>query len=275
MPYGGSPARRGPKAAATSIQRAFRQYRSRVSAGSRWTRGSSGGMGRRGLMPVMARLHAFKRVCEPIILKLGGTGTVTGANLTNAGTGTAFPYLNVGNSGPGEVLGTVKFAGAFAFMLAQVARKDEITDLFDNYRIRKVVLRFDLLQNQAPAGMGTTYSTGFNSVPLLSITPDFDDNAVPTNREQVLQNSYVRTIRLDRPFTMSLTPRAQATVSTGTAAGAVAAGGLLPSGTWLDNGSPQVPHFGAKFWMDNMPDINSVTCLMITPTYYLECKNVN
>lgn len=236
-------------------------------------------IGSKSLSSALARVHTFKRVGEPMEILNPAGGSVTLPTLTNAtGAGASYPYLQVGSSGFTSVASAVKFGGAFSFQLAQCANVSEITNLFDNYRIKKVVLRFDYSINQAPAALVSPASQQATAVPIMHVCPDYDDNAVPASRTSVLENGYARTVRLDKTFTMTITPRAQSTVTSGSASGLVA-GGLLPLGQWLDCASTQVPHFGVKFWMDDFAwssaSVSGVfATLRVTPTYYIEAKNV-
>lgn len=257
-------------------------YRKRVARNARKPYASMAlrRMGSASLSSALSRIHTFKRVGEPMeILNPTGAG-VTLPTLTNAtGAGASYPYLQVGSSSFTSIASGVKFGGAFSFQLAQCANVSEITSLFDNYRIKKVVLRFDYSVNQAPSTVASPSGNQATAVPIMHICPDFDDNAVPAARTSVLENGYARTVRLDKTFTMSLTPRAQSTVTSGSASGLVA-GGLMPLGQWLDAASTQVPHFGVKFWIDDFAWSSLVgatgifATLRVTPTYYLEAKNV-
>lgn len=242
-------------------------------------RGALGIMARRGMTGITSRVHAFKRVCQPIAITSFTAGSIPA--VTN-GTGTgAFNYLNIGSQSLGFILNTLQFGGAMSFALTQCANFADLTQLFDNYRIKKVILRFDYSMNSAPSS--STGAPGVNTVtsqavPLIHITPDFDDNSLPTTRVDVLQNSYTKTYRLDKSFSMALTPRAQTVVTSGAAgqpSSATAVGGLLAAGTWLDCSSPAIPHFGVKFWIDDFSDCGAaLASLRITPTYVLEAKNV-
>jgi len=244
---------------------------------------SSGRMRRVGgtIAQALARVHTFKRMALQMAI-VNKVGNLLPDIYNAAGSG-AFPYLQIGQYGNDYIAGSSRFGGALTFQLAQLASAaspgalTDITNLFDNYRIAKVSLRFDLSYNSAPGNAGSGYGP-LSTVPLIHICPDYDDNAIPANRENVMENAYARTYKLDRSFTMTITPRAQTVVSTGATTTSTAAGGLLPVGTWLDCGSPQIPHFGAKFWIEDFPvsATGSVPSaqLRITPTYYLECKNV-
>jgi len=259
------------------LARAFRSKRSRRAGGRRARR--LGG----SLQSALARVHTFKRMAleMAIVNKIGNLSP----DLYNVAGSGAFPYLQVGQYGNDYISGSSHFSGAMTFQLAQLATISnpgaltDITNLFDNYRIAKVALRFDLSYNNAPGGTGIGGYGPVTSIPLIHICPDYDDNAIPANREGVMENAYARTYKLDNSFTMVLTPRAQTVVSTGATSSSTGAGGLLPVGTWLDCTAPQIPHFGAKFWVEDFPVCPAGSSgpsaqIRITPTYYLECKNV-
>jgi len=244
---------------------------------ARLPRGSLGVLARRTGMSIASRVHTFRRVCDVIAVTSGALGGNPVVSV--AAGGSPFPYLQISGATSGFVNNTNKFGGAMSFALAQVASYTEIQSLFDNYRIKKVILRFDYSANSSPsnsAGSPGVVNVGNQAVPIVHVTPDFDDNTIPTNRADVLQNAYCRTYRLDKSFSISLTPRAQTVVATGAgAASSTAVGGLLPANTWLDCQSPQIPHFGCKFFIDDFADTGASNCaLRITPTYILEAKNV-
>jgi len=250
----------------------------KASAGARMARRMGGTM-----VNALARVHTFKRMAleMAIVNKIGNVSP----DLYNAAGSGAFPYLQIGGYANDYIAGSSHFAGALTFQLAQLASLanpgalTDITNLFDNYRIAKVSLRFDLSYNNAPGGTGVAGYGPVTTVPLIHICPDYDDNSIPASREGVMENAYARSYKLDRSFTMTITPRAQTVVSTGATTTSTGAGGLLPVGTWLDCASPQIPHFGAKFWIEDFPVCPTGSAgpsaqIRITPTYYLECKNV-
>lgn len=219
---------------------------------------------------VAAREHAFKRVGTPIVLNQ--SGTVGG--LPDIITGTS--GITIGNVGTGYVANCVQFGGALSFQLANLVNSSEITSLFDNYRIKNVKLRFDFSYNtvgdvQVPGAPNPNMS--LQSLPFIHITPDFDDDTLPSNSSDVLQHSFCKSRRFyDGGFKMTISPRAQQTISGGVGT----AGGMLPRSTWLDCNSPAIKHYGVKFWMTDVPalGIKNAWSLTITPIYYIEAKNV-
>lgn len=219
---------------------------------------------------VAARVHMFKRVGEPIcFMQVGDPGNrlkpVGNTDLINP-TG----Y----NPVPDQFIANATQTGiAWRFSLNQVAKYQEITDLFDNYRLKKVRLTFTYSANApiSPAGYG-----GGQTVPIMHHTYDPDDDHTPVYRSDVLQNSYTKTTRLDRVITIDIVPRAQSVINKGTDPGAVA-GGLLARNTWIDCDSPDVKHYGEKCWLETFPFVDgndSQFSLVVTPTYYIEARNV-
>lgn len=219
---------------------------------------------------VAARVHVFKRVGEPIAFMQVGDPSV-GARIKPVGN---IDLINNAtfSPAPDQFIANATQAGiAWRFSLNQVAKYQEITDLFDNYRLKKVRLTLTYSANAAfsPAGYG-----GGQTVPIMHHTYDPDDDATPATRSDVLQNSYTKTSRLDRVITIDIVPRAQSVINKGD--GGVA-GGLLARNTWIDCDSPDVKHYGEKCWLETFPFVNgndSQFSLVVTPTYYIEARNV-
>jgi len=224
-------------------------------------------MGSGSFTNALARVHVFKRVGQPLVITnsnaVGRINTKGNTDLVG-GTGAA-----VGAAGA-YYAGTTTIQGAFRFCLEQASNITDVKNLFDNYRIAKVKLLFAASLNSSEA---VASGTGPQPIPMINYCYDPDDNVAPTSREKVLENGYCVSKRMDRPFSVTIKPRAQQSVTGGVAS----AGGMLPTTTWLDCDSPQIYHYGLKFWIDDFPfsaassDLYGFT---VTPTYYLEAKNV-
>lgn len=219
--------------------------------------------GSRSLAGALARVHTFKRVGEPLVItnstaaariNVQGHADLVGGSGTPVGTADSF------------IAAATQLRGAFRFCLNQASNISEITNLFDNYRITKVKLMF---------AMSATEATSGNSqlpMPIMNYCYDPDDNSVPPSRSSVLENGFCKTRRLERTFSVVVTPRAQQSV----VGGVGGAGGVLPVGTWLDSGSSSIYHYGLKFWIDQFPFASSdnAIALTVTPIFYIEAKNV-
>lgn len=233
----------------------------------------------RSLSSALARVHVFKRVGNPVVIQARASPTLAlvapGSNAT----------LISGNGAlAASVDSYVQFAnqvrGAFKFMLNQCAETSEITSLFDNYRIKKVRLAFMYSGTDASTGLQGAASASL-ACPIMHYCYDPDDNKTPGTREEVMASGYAKTTRLDRIVYVDIVPRAQTpvTVAPTTAGGAstvAAVGGLMNRNQWFDSSNATVEFFGLKFWIDQFPSVASDNqyALTITPTFYIEGKNV-
>lgn len=227
------------------------------------------GMGRfvrrvasKSLAGALSRVHTFKRVGEPVVI----TQTTAASRVLLEGN-TDLLQPGITGSADSFIAAATQVRGAFRFCLAQAANITEITNLFDNYRIKRVRLMFAFSGTEAGVQAAASLPA-----PLIHYCYDPDDNTTPASRTAVLENGYCRSRRLENVFYVDVTPRAQQSV----VGGAGGAGGLLPVGNWLDANSPNIYHFGLKFWIDQFPFATNDRnyCLTVTPTFYLEAKNV-
>jgi len=259
--------KRGRYAAAAAIQRAYRQ---RLAYRSGYMKRGSGLLRK----AIGARVNVFKRTTDAFGMLAGITGTTT-HELVNAGA-SPDQLLAIANSSASQfVANAYAHGGAFKFELAHLTNYAEITNLYDNYRIKMVYVHVIPSFNSSEIAYGTASATGSMGIPMMHYTVDNDDAVVPTSRSKVTENSYAKSRRLDSPFTIAVRPRAQNVVAT--TAGSAAAG-MLPANQWLDCDSTTVPHYGLKFWLDEFPTVTSATgsrpFLKFTCTYILEAKNV-
>jgi len=222
------------------------------------------------LTSALSRVHVFKRVGAPVVL----------TNLAAAPYAQVHPSSNTTMiSGFGALAGSAddylashsQQRGAFSFTLNQASAIGEITSLFDNYRITKVKLQFMFSYDNA-TGAGAATGSPNLAAPVMHYCYDPDDNSTPLSRTDVLQNGFCKTVRLTNQHTVMITPRAQQPIVGGTGA----AGGVVPLGQWFDCSSPLIQFYGLKFWIDQFPRgaADSQYCLSVTPTFYIEAKNV-
>lgn len=222
--------------------------------------------GSKSLAGAMSRVHTFKRVGEPLyIINNNAAGYTLSGNTDMVAAGAQLAFNNTPAG-----MNSRQILGALRFCLSQAANITEITNLFDNYRISRVKLQISFTANSAPGSTGP--NPGITAIPTMHHCYDPDDSVVPGGRIAVLENGYCKTVKLDRMISVVVTPRAQQNV----VGGAGGAGGLLPTGTWLDSASPAIYHYGLKFCLDDFPYIptDGMAALVITPTFYIEGKNV-
>lgn len=220
--------------------------------------------------------HSFKRIGTPIIFSNNNAVDAAGAMFSFI-QGAAFVSMTPATPANLDAAANnaVQFGGTLKFSLAQLVAVADITALFDNYRIKKVRLQFSYSSNSADVNMVTSTLT----LPLMDYAFDPDDSVQPSSQTAVQEIETCKTKRLGHEvFYLDVYPRAQQVI--GTAAGASAVGGLLPTKTWLDCQSTNVEHYGVKFWLRHWPypaaaGNSKQAVLTITPTYYIECRNTS
>lgn len=233
----------------------------------------------RSLSSALARVHMFKRVGNPVVIQARASPT-----LALVAPGSNSTLISGNGALAASVDSYVQFAnqirGAFKFMLNQCAETSEITSLFDNYRIKKVRLAFMYSGTDASTGTQGAAAAAL-ACPIMHYCYDPDDNKTPGSREEVLASGYAKSTRLDRIVYVDIVPRAQTPVtagpaSSGGASTVVAVGGLMNRNQWYDSTNAAVEFYGLKFWIDQFPSVTSDNqyALTITPTFYIEGKNV-
>lgn len=156
----------------------------------------------------------------------------------------------------------------FYFTLADVPGSTEFTSLFDQYRINKVVMRFMPMINvnnvQPVAGASVT------NPGLMGTVIDHDDVstlATITDYEQYQTWKCQPAISL-RTHTRVIRPR----IAVGAYAGAFTS--YANTKGWIDCGSPNVQHYGLKFYMDAYGNANAAQTYQVMATYYLSFRDV-
>jgi len=138
--------------------------------------------------------------------------------------------------------GTVGAGGtAYAFTLAQLPSFNEFTNLFDQYRVKKLTMHF-IPRNSTDSLDTPTTNAGTGIMRLLTAV-DYDDQVIPTTESQLLQYGSAQIALLQSPKSVSWVPRVKSTPSG-------AAGIVMPPAQWLDCGNPNVLHYGLKTWTD-------------------------
>lgn len=272
-----------------------RLKRRRIGYGRRNTMGAAGRKSYAGRVlrsigaPAMA--HTFARPGQRLRLTNDGlTYYINGSTLGSSVAGGLYGIALGGVTGA-AIRGANDFGLSEFFQFSFLNASGDLANLYDNYRIKAVKVKFDLSFNSVPgdqtSGTGGSLPFAPNSLPMVHYCVDPDDNTPPTSVADVLQYSKSRSVRLgDKSLTITLSPRAQGVVSSNPVSSTVpitpAVGSMLPMNTWLDCQNAQtVPHFGLKMFVENMP-VGTGTganqwnwVLTMTPVYILECKNVH
>jgi len=154
-------------------------------------------------------------------------------------TGTTSQY-QINSSGAGNTY------RAWSFSLDQVPNPSEFTNLFDSYKIDKVVVKFQAVGVQQ---ISSEYSNGAGAVsyqPRTYTAVDYDDDTVPTALTELTQYSNCKQRLAGRNFSITIRPKVAVQVYRS----AVLTAYANPDKTVkLDCAYSDVPHFGLKFAM--------------------------
>lgn len=218
---------------------------------------------------ITSGVHFFKRTVDwtaesATNINASGVGWLIGFNPGNVA-------LNYPAGGAG---GEMYCSVAHKFQLLNLPNVTEFANLFDQYSIRKVVVKLYPWTNSAeatPIG-NLTHST----TPIVHYCIDHDDfnmyNPSPSGVNEMRQRNNYKTTRLFRPLTIIIKPRVNGLVAK--ANGAAVAGLNMRAG-WLDMADLAVDHFAVKMIFCGInPGAAGSFCMRAENTYYFKTKGV-
>lgn len=212
--------------------------------------------------------HRFTRWAPTFLLETqsagGGVYTVSATNQDGGGTTVPFTL----SAATADVVNGAQFGAGVDWTLGDLPAKSDFTSLFDHYSIEQVDVEIDCLQNSAASG--ASGATVTSAMPSITYVPDFDDSAAPASANEIneYQRAKVWTFRgSGKPLKFSIKPRTALTVYQGITS-AYAAG---PENVSLNLAYPDVPHYGLKFWVNNMEatGTNGADTLRVKMRYHL------
>lgn len=154
-------------------------------------------------------------------------------------------------------------AGIFRFKLSDLPDYTEFTNLYEQFRISKVILRFLPVQ-----GTDAEVASSSRIIPL-AVAPNvsaIDTVAAAVGLSDVLSEQGCRLLSGERPYTMTVYPKAYGTVDGVSTASSY--------GGWLNsngNGS-SVEHMGFK-WAWELPTASAISGYSVYATFVVECRN--
>lgn len=162
------------------------------------------------------------------------------------------------------------------FSLNDVVNAAEFGNLFDQYKINKVIVTYQLLNNPSAANALNTLGnnpSGTNWYPTCWSIADYDDSNT-TNVEEMKQRIGVRrfVMKPDRIYKFVVRPKVQVQVYR-----TALATGYAPKSVYCDMSLQDIPHYGLKTVIDtNGLDPNDTYPFIIRQTrqYFFTCKNV-
>jgi len=159
--------------------------------------------------------------------------------------------------------GTDYFA-TWDFPFSFLPAATDFTNLYDEYMIKKVVVKIIPKITNAALGAGSS-STNSNLQQIHSAI-DYDDATVPSNISQLTQYQSHRMTRGNQIHTRVLVPKTELTAGGSTAA--------PKSYQWLDCDNTTISQRGLKLAIPAPPVANTQVSFDVMYVYYFSCKNV-
>lgn len=157
--------------------------------------------------------------------------------------------------------------GAFEFKLTDIANYAELTSLYDEYCISKVVVKMYPkygAMGQTNGGQGTYLQTTSAFKPTITAI-DYDDSTAPASRAELLEYGSAKMHNSNQVITRVITPK----IAVQTYKTAVASGYAAKAHQWIDCGDNNVPHYGLKYQVEyDSPNNTGVPIYM----YDVICK---
>jgi len=163
-----------------------------------------------------------------------------------------------------DTIGSV-YGGTY-FYLGQVPGSSDFTNLFDQYRIRKVVLSFKPNQQSFTSSTG---SSAVTNIPTRIVTAiDYDDSVAPTSLNELREYNTAQVNTMVESFTREIRPAVSIMAYEG-----VGSTGYCPKwDQWISTNDPGVPHYGIKWAVPSGVASTNGYQLAVEATFYLEFR---
>lgn len=159
------------------------------------------------------------------------------------------------------VSGTTIF-GVDTFELNDIPQMTDYRQIYEEYRIDKIVYTFNSLTNMATPQVGIGYAT----LGMIHSVVDNNDATAPTSIQTMMNDSLYRGSRSSKNHVRVFRPKWL---------NQVAGGAVQPKGGWLLTDSPNVSHYGLKYALEGGNASTPSTSFFVEPivTYYISFKN--
>lgn len=186
-------------------------------------------------------------------------------------TGLAAPGYSIWSNGnvfstSGKIIGSnvnAPFTGVFQLAgIMNVINSSNFTDLFDQYRIDKLILKFYLKVDPGAQTAATA------TIPRLYCYRDRDDSSIPANLNEMKENQYCkeRVMSLYRPVTLVCRPNALQLLYQ-----SAALNQYKPAfGQWMDMNTTSTPHYAYKIAIDDLTNTNYF--VDVEATLHFSCR---
>lgn len=157
----------------------------------------------------------------------------------------------------------------YSVRLNDVPTVTEITNLFDQYKINKWIVKVYYAGYDNDISNGAVTSN--NNVGMVGSAIDYTDINTPTNAYDLKDyDTYQeKQILQCHPFTRVVRLRCNEMVYRSTTTTGYQ---VSTKSTWLTTDTPDIPHFGIKFFFDTPP--NTTMKVKVEGVVYFSCKSV-
>jgi len=166
------------------------------------------------------------------------------------------------------------FSNNHVFALANVVNAVEFGSLFDQFKINKVIVTYQLLTNpDANNNLNTTVSNSTNWYPTVWSIIDYDDSA-SLNISEMKERIGVKNRILKPNQKLTFVVRPKVLVQTYRTAVTT---GYAPKSLFVDMSTQDIPHYGLKTTIDFAgipPSLTNQYKVLQEFKYFFTCKNV-
>lgn len=165
------------------------------------------------------------------------------------------PYFTSSNTG--------NTYGGLSFNLNQLPNVTEFTNLYDMYRINKIVVKF--VPNRSSSDVAATGE----QIPNLNTVIDYTDATAPTSLSQLYEYQNWKMSRGINVHTRVITPASLDLVNATAGSNA----GNPQWKQWISTSAPTIEHYGLKYGLETSASNNAIA---VTPyiSFYFSCKAV-
>ncbi len=156
---------------------------------------------------------------------------------------------------------------AYSFKLDNVVNPSDFTNLYDMYKINKVVLHLEPVMNQ------TAFPVNAPTNRRIRVVHDYNDNNPLTQEDDYLEYSNCKSYSSVRgaPIRITLYPKINNTVEN---SGGTNAFTSIPSNkVWLNIADDEVPHFGLKIFIPAGIATSEALIFKVRAKFHLSFKN--
>lgn len=219
-----------------------------------------------------SKIHYFHRQAPAAYIYSTGTvGSITLDTLNPTGGFVAPLNMYLGTPVGDRITGCAQVGIGLIFRLSDVINYNEFAVLFDQYCIRGVKMKIELIcNNQVDA-----QNANVGALPEIWTMTDFDDGNPPSDIFVAQQYESLKRSKLEQSRTTSRTVVPRVAEYVYKTSGVTAGYAQGKSNKWLDCTNVDIDHYGMKFFLTDYPaQYGYAPAIRVTFDYFLAFKNV-